>query len=146
MLTMFMFVVSLISILVVATGWYVATSNPKALEKKCSGTGTLAFTVQLSNRNWTLLSTCTNKDIHLDDVTVTIRYPNGTIANTWVLSPLTTLIQGGWTTYHARYITVDGEDYVRQGAQLILDSISFPAGCTCQLMDWPTVYYQIVLH
>jgi len=99
----------------------------------------------MSNQNWTLSSTCTNENIHLDNVTITIRYPNGTTANYWNIVPLTTLILGGWTTYHARYITVDGEDYVRQGAQLITDPTEFPYGCTYELANRPTIFCQGIL-
>jgi hypothetical protein len=143
-LAMFIFVVSLFSILVVSAAWYIATLNPVSHEVSCEhgNYSPLVFTIQQSRGNWTLTSTCSKKAIQLNEVTLTIYDFNGTIVNPMRRVMLANLTEGNWATYQVVYLKVGDEDYVRQGAQIIIDATRYRSGYRWELAN----HYSILVN
>jgi hypothetical protein len=148
-LFLFLFAVALVSISVVAVAWHYAALNPEAQERRCGGgydvIVPLAFNLVQSNGNWTLTSTCTNKAIHIGDVTVTIWDVNGAIVNPMRSVLLTNLTEANWATYHVLYVKAGSEDYVRQSAQIVIDMTWYHSGYRCELADYESILYLGVL-
>ncbi len=147
-LLMFLFAVTLVSILVVAVAWHYAILNLESQERRCDGGymyQPLAFTLMRSNGNWTVTSTCTNKAIHLSEVTITIFDLNGAIANSMHSVLLTNLTQANWATYYVLYVKVGSEDYVRQSAQLVIDATQYHSRYRFHLATYGGILYSFVL-
>lgn len=148
-LLMFLFAVTLVSILVVAVAWHYAILNPEAQERRCGGGGApsvpMAFSVMSMNWNWTLTSVCSNKALHLSEVTMTIQDENGSIVNPMHSVLLANLAQANWATYQVSYVKVGSEDYVRQSAKIFIDKTRFQSGCRYYFTDYSSILYAGVL-
>jgi len=149
-MALFLCVVSLFSILIVSVAWYTATLNPVLHEKSCQGylsheSPFSHFPVPQLDGNWTLTSTCYDKDFHLSEITMTMRNSNGSIVNPMRQVMLTNLTEENWAIYHVMYLKVGDEDYVRQGARIVIDATRYPSGYRYELVDQYTIISNGVL-
>jgi len=132
--------VSLFSILIVSIEWYTATLNPVLPEKSCQSHRSYlmpfqGYQVPQSSGNWTLTSLCSEKDFPLNEIAMTMRNSNGGIIDPMRQVVITSLTEENWAIYHVMYLKVGDEDYVRQGARIVVDATIYPSGYRYELVD-----------
>ena len=66
---------------------------------------------------------------------MTMRNSNGGIIDPMRQVVITSLTEENWAIYHVMYLKVGDEDYVRQGARIVVDATIYPSGYRYELVD-----------
>jgi len=71
---------------------------------------------------------------HVGEIYMTIYDQNGGFVDPMRNVILTNRTEGNWVTYHVIFVKAGDEDYIRQGARIVIDATRYPSGCRYEML------------